>query len=81
MLKRGAAAPFLRRVVPPSREVDMLPPFIIEEIRRREAERKRADDRPRLELPLDQPRPVVVSDERERERESERPGFVIIDVL
>jgi hypothetical protein len=57
----------------------MLPPFIIEEIRRREADRKRADDRPRLELPLDRPRPAVVSEEREKE--SERPGVVIIDVL
>jgi hypothetical protein len=57
----------------------MLPPFIIEEIRKREAERKRADDRPRLELPLDRPRPVIVSEEREKE--SDRPGVVIIDVL
>jgi hypothetical protein len=57
----------------------MLPPFIIEEIRKREAERKRADDRPRLELPLERPRPAIVSDEREKD--SERPGVVIIDVL
>lgn len=57
----------------------MLPPFIIEEIRKREAERKRADDRPRLELPLDLPRPAIVADEREKE--SERPGVLIIDVL
>ncbi len=57
----------------------MLPPFIIEEIRRREADRKRADERPRLELPLDRPRPVIVADEREKD--SERPGFVVIDVL
>ncbi len=57
----------------------MLPPFIIEEIRRREVERKRADDRPRLELPLDRPRPAVVSDEREKD--SDRPGVLIIDVL
>jgi hypothetical protein len=58
----------------------MLPPFIIEEIRRREAERQRADDRPRLELPLERPRPpAVVSDDRDKD--SDRPGVLIIDVL
>ncbi len=57
----------------------MLPPFIIEEIRRREADRKRANERPRLELPVERPSGASVSDERERE--SERPGVVIIEVL
>jgi hypothetical protein len=45
----------------------MLPPFIIEEIRKRE-ERQR-DDRPMLELPLDQGRP----DRREGPSVSPRP--------
>jgi hypothetical protein len=56
----------------------MLPPFIIEEIRKREAERKRLDEQPRLELPLDRPRPAIVSEERDKDN---GPGVVIIDVL
>ena len=56
----------------------MLPPFIIDQIRRREEDerQKREHDRPRLELPLDvyQPAPEPSSDEP-----SER-GIVILDL-
>jgi len=42
-------------------EVGMLDVFIIEELKKREANRKKRDDRPRLELPL------VSDDERHRD--------------
>ena len=57
----------------------MLPPFIIDQIRRREEdERRRTElDRPRLELPVDayqpQHEPAVEEDEPER-------GVVILDL-
>jgi hypothetical protein len=57
----------------------MLPPFIIEEIRKREADKKRLDEQPRLELPLDRPRPAIVSEERDSKDNG--PGVLIIDVL
>jgi hypothetical protein len=57
----------------------MLPPFIIEEIRKREADKKRLDEQPRLELPLDRPRPAIVADERDSKDNG--PGVLIIDVL
>lgn len=57
----------------------MLPPFIIDQIRRREEDerQKRDHDRPRLELPLDvyQPAPEPASDEPRSER-----GIVILDL-
>jgi hypothetical protein len=56
----------------------MLPPFIIDQIRRREEEESRRDyDRPRLELPLDiyQPAPEPGSEHPEDER-----GVVILDL-
>jgi len=57
----------------------MLPPFIIEQIRRREEDerQKREQERPRLELPLDiyQPAPEPASDESGVER-----GVVILDL-
>ncbi len=55
----------------------MLPPFIIEQIRQRE-EQMRRDDRPRLELPLDDmraPTPEVPPAEPEVER-----GVLIIEI-
>lgn len=59
----------------------MLPPFIIEQIRRREEEelRRQEYERPRLELPLDvyQPAPTPRSDEREPEAER---GVIILDL-
>ncbi len=63
----------------------MLPPFIIEQIRRleEEARRQREDNQPRLELPLDSigggdgmPRP-----RREREEEKPERGVVILDIV
>lgn len=58
----------------------MLPPFIIDQIRRREEDerQKREQEQPRLELPLDvyQPAPETnISDEPGSER-----GVVILDL-
>jgi hypothetical protein len=57
----------------------MLPPFIIEQIRRREEEercRREQLDQPRLELPVDDYRPVPAREDREP---AER-GVVILDL-
>ncbi len=58
----------------------MLPPFIIEQIRRREEQerRERAAEQPRLDLPLERPasaprRPELADDEPER-------GVIVIDL-
>jgi hypothetical protein len=60
----------------------MLPPFIIEQIRKREEEarRSRHQDQPRLDLPLDVHRPALP---REDDNESDSPdrGIVILDLL
>jgi len=81
-LKRLLVVPFFRMrpilYSPAPREAPMLPPFIIEEIRKREADRKRRDEQPRLELPLDRPRPAIVSDDRDKDQ---GPGMLIIEVL
>jgi len=57
----------------------MLPPFIIDQIRRREEEelRRREPARPRLELPMDayHPAPEPTSEEHEEER-----GVIILDL-
>lgn len=57
----------------------MLPPFIIEQIRRREEQErlKRDADRPRLQLPIEpyRPRPPEVEPERELHR-----GVVVIEL-
>jgi hypothetical protein len=57
----------------------MLPPFIIEQIRRREeAQRKKSDAKqPRLELPLDVYRPTS---EPEGVDEDQHRGVVIVDL-
>ncbi len=59
----------------------MLPPFIIDQIRRREEEelRRREPARPRLELPIDvyQPAPDPTSEDRERDEDR---GVVILDL-
>jgi hypothetical protein len=57
----------------------MLPPFIIEQIRRREEQErlKHEADRPRLQLPLDAYRPAL--EEAEPERDTYR-GMVIIQL-
>jgi hypothetical protein len=54
----------------------MLPPFIIEQIRRREEQERDRGEQPRLELPLHPPvsrRKPPVSDDAER-------GVVVIDL-
>ena len=54
----------------------MLPPFIIEQIRKREEER-RHHERPHLELPL--PIPVAPPRRSERDEEADR-GVLIVDL-
>lgn len=57
----------------------MLPPFIIEEIRKREVERqRRGRERPRLEVPLP---PRRAPEPRPAERPDDETGVAIIDVL
>lgn len=54
----------------------MLPPFIIEQIRKREEEERARHEQPRLELPIDRPRPrKPVGPEEEAER-----GVIILDL-
>lgn len=58
-----------------------MPPFIIEQIRRREdAERCRRERQPRLELPLDAYQPIPPESDP---KPSDRPnrGVVIVDLL
>jgi hypothetical protein len=58
----------------------MLPPFIIEQIRRREEEeRRRQQEQPRLELPLDVQHPAQRPVPEEEEHDTER-GVVILDL-
>jgi len=62
-----------------TREYRMLPPFIIDQIRRREEEeRRKVDEQPRLELPLDAyiPRP----DTRREDDDQPKRGIVILDL-
>ena len=56
----------------------MLPPFIIEQIRRREEAQRRKTDakQPRLELPLDVYRPAA---EPENADEDSQSGVIIVD--
>jgi hypothetical protein len=60
----------------------MLPPFIIEQIRKREEERRQHEQRPTLELPLPAPpsRKRPVSSEQTPEEDRDR-GVVILDLL
>jgi len=55
----------------------MLPPFIIEQIRRREEQERARNEQPQLEIPLQPPapRPTNTPDDK-----AER-GVVIIDLL
>ncbi len=56
----------------------MLPPFIIEQIRRREEEERRQhEQQPRLELPVDAFPPRAERDEDEDEAER---GVIILDL-
>lgn len=52
----------------------MLDAYIIEQIRKREEERRRIYERPALELPLPEERPR----RREREEPEEEPSRVIV---
>ncbi len=58
----------------------MLPPFIIEQIRKREVEERRRQeaDRPRLELPLDVHRPEPAPEDGEES--SDERGVTILDL-
>ena len=63
----------------------MLEPWIIEQIRRREEEARRRDERPRLEIPIRDERwkPDPEKDEKdEDERDEDKPerGVVIIEM-
>jgi hypothetical protein len=62
----------------------MLPPFIIEQIRKREEEerRRQGSDQPRLELPLDVHRPAAPTP-RDEDSDPDVPerGIVILDLL
>lgn len=56
----------------------MLPPFIIDQIRRREEEERRhQEEQPRLELPLDVYRPPPRHQDEEKEPER---GVIILDL-
>ena len=57
----------------------MLPPFIIDQIRRREEEERRRHEAPMIELPLPGPTPGP-REQRPREDEPRR-GVVIIDLM
>jgi hypothetical protein len=55
----------------------MLPPFIIEQIRRREEEERARQEQPQLEIPADRPAPRAPAAPEEK---GER-GVVIIDLM
>jgi hypothetical protein len=55
----------------------MLPPFIIEQIRRREEQERARHERPRLEIPLDRPMPRSP----QAPDENVERGVVIIDLM
>lgn len=60
----------------------MLPPFIIDQIRRREEEERlrREAEQPRLELPLDYGPRREDADKKKKDEEPER-GVIILDLL
>lgn len=59
----------------------MLPPFIIDQIRRREVDesRRRDYEQPRLELPVDVYQPAPEPGSEDRDREDDR-GVIILDL-
>ena len=58
----------------------MLPPFIIDQIRRREDEEaRRRQEQPRLELPVDAIPPVRKREERDDDDDADR-GVIILDL-
>ena len=62
----------------------MLEPWIIEQIRRREEEARRRNERPRLEIPIRDERwkPDPERDEKEEDQDDDKPerGVVIIEM-
>lgn len=54
----------------------MLPPFIIEQIRKREREERARHEQPQLELPIERPRPRLP----EAPEEDGNRGVVILDL-
>ena len=54
----------------------MLPPFIIEQIRKREEDEARPENRPAIELPLVPPQPRRVREDSEESN----CGVVVIDL-
>ncbi len=62
--------------LPVSEEVPVLPPFIIEQIRKRESEDRTRYDQPHLELPLEPIRPPS-----KQPQEEEKRGVVIVELL
>jgi hypothetical protein len=59
----------------------MLPPFIIDQIRRREEELRQRQEQPRLELPIDAIPPKRKRDEEMDEDEGTDRGVIILDLL
>jgi len=54
----------------------MLPPFIIEQIRKREEEERARHEQPQLEIPIERPRPKLP----EPPEEDANRGVVILDL-
>lgn len=65
-----------------SEAAPMLPPFIIDQIRRREEEERRRieRDRPRVELPVDAYRPAPRPQPDAEEQDDPERGVVILDL-
>lgn len=60
----------------------MLPPFIIEQIRRREEEeRKRNEQQPRLELPLDRGDRRRPREQAQEHEDDVGRGVIVVDLL
>ena len=57
----------------------MLPPFIIEQIRKREEEERKRYEQPHLDLPLAPSGPVKRREERERDDGGQR-GVIIVEL-
>jgi hypothetical protein len=55
----------------------MLPPFIIEQIRKREEEERRRYDQPQLDLPLAPPGPAK---RREESDDNGQRGVIIVEL-
>lgn len=58
----------------------MLPPFIIEQIRRREEQERARHEQPRLEIPVDRPAPRAPLAPHAPDESGER-GVIVIDLM